>query len=181
MSKTKIINLLGGPGCGKSTFSGLIYAELKLKGKTVEYVQEFAKNLVWLKEFETLNNQHYVSQCQYKLLKSINDTNEIDYIVTDGSLLHGLYYNRYNTENLSNVEKTEKLILKYYSEFKNINIFLKRGKFEYEQAGRIQNLEEAREIDYALKKILDELKIEYIEMDSDKSKLPEILEYIINM
>ena len=48
MTKTTyIINLLGGPGCGKSTIAALIFAKLKLHEKkySVEYVQEYAKYL----------------------------------------------------------------------------------------------------------------------------------------
>jgi hypothetical protein len=39
----------------------LVFAELKILGHCTEYAPEYAKKLVWLKDWETLNNQHHVS------------------------------------------------------------------------------------------------------------------------
>jgi len=175
--KTYVINLIGGPGIGKTTISALVFAKLKMheKGFIVEYVQEFAKQLVWTKNFDILNNQYYVSQHQYKLLKQIN--NKVDFIVTDGPICQGLYYNMHNKDNTSNVEKTTKFILSSHNEFNNINIFLKRGSFEYEQQGRLQNEEESKEIDIILKHLLKQNNIQFEEFDNNVDK---IIEYIMN-
>ncbi|AYV76189.1 MAG: hypothetical protein Terrestrivirus5_11 [Terrestrivirus sp.] len=151
-TKTFIINLIAGPGCGKTTMCAQLFVKLKLLGFVVEYVQEHAKNLVWKKDFETLNNQYMVTKTQYDLLKQIDG--KVEFVVTDAFIGHGLYYNLYNKGNTSNVDKTEKFILKCYSEFNNINIFLERGNFGFEQAGRIQTEDESREIDVILKHLL---------------------------
>ena len=180
--KTYIINLIGGPGIGKSTLSALIYAKLKLHENkfVVEYVQEYAKHLVWTKNFDVLNNQYYVTQYQYKLLKQM-DT-EVDYIVTDGPICQGLYYNLHNKDNISNIDKTKKFMLDSHNEFNNINIFLKRGKFEYESQGRLQTEEEAKEIDVILKHLLKQNGIEFLEFEANSTEknVNEIIEYIIN-
>ena len=55
---TYIINLIGGPGIGKTTIASMLFANMKLQKKSVEFVQEYAKNLVWREEFDILNNQH---------------------------------------------------------------------------------------------------------------------------
>jgi len=183
MTKTTyIINLIGGPGIGKSTLSALIYAELKMHPNKyiVEYVQEYAKHLVWTKNFDVLNNQYYVTQYQYKLLKQMNG--EVDFIVTDGPLCQGLYYNVYNKDNISNVDKTEKFILQSHREFNNINIFLKRGSFEYEVQGRLQTEEESKEIDVILKHLLKQNNIEFKEFDVDSSgeNIKRIIGHIID-
>jgi hypothetical protein len=47
-----------------------------------------------MKDFETLNNQHYISTQQFKLFKSMIWT--VDYIITDGALFHWLFYNNLN-------------------------------------------------------------------------------------
>ena len=174
---TKVINVVSGPGAGKTTICSLLFANLKLNHHNAEYVQEFAKTLVWKQEFDILNNQHYVSQSQYKLVKSISGA--VDYIITDGSLLHGLYYNRFNDDNMSNVEKTEKSIIKWFNEFDNIVIFLERGEFEYEQAGRIQNYKTACNIDVELEKILNEKNIVYKKIVSDIKNIDDMIEYIM--
>ncbi|ARA71926.1 hypothetical protein BNJ_00086 [Kaumoebavirus] len=160
MRKTKIINIIGAPGCGKSTISGYLFSMLKIAGKSVEYAQEFAKTLVWKKEFDTLNNQMLVSKQQYELLRSM--TGSVDFIVTDGPIIHGIYYNRANPDNVCNVEKVDEYILNRFNEFDNINIFLEHNPdITYEQEGRIQTEKEAREVGKELKNILDSYKIPY--------------------
>ena len=45
--KTVVINLFGGPGCGKSTIAAELFAILKKQGYEVELVTEYAKDKVW--------------------------------------------------------------------------------------------------------------------------------------
>ena len=178
--KTYIINLIGGPGSGKSVLAALLFAKLKVhKNKyLVEYVQEYAKYLVWTKQFDILNNQHYVTQYQYKLLKQMDK--HVDFIVTDGPLIQGMYYNMHNKDNISNVEKTEQYMIDCHHEFNNINIFLNRGDYEYETQGRLQTEEESREIDVILKHLLKQKKIEFKVFDAgaDDENINKIIDYI---
>ncbi len=166
--QTYVINLIGGPGLGKTTMCAILFAELKLKGYNIEYVQEYAKHLVWTEQFEELNNQYHVSQQQYKLLSCIVGKTQI--IITDGPLLNALYYNRNNKDNICDISKTEKFILDSYSKFNNINLFLERGDFKYEQAGRIQNETESREIDTIMKHIFRQNDISYNSIKPDVCK-----------
>lgn len=177
--KTYIVNLINGPGGGKTTICALIFAKLKLKKYVVEYVQEYAKTLVWTKDFDTLNNQYYVSRTQYKLLKQING--HVDFIVTDGPLIQGIYYNLHNQDNISNIDKTQKFILQSHQEFNNINIFLMRGNFDYEKQGRLQTEDEAKEIDIILKHLLKQNNVSFVsfEANSDDENINKIIEYII--
>jgi thymidylate kinase len=177
--KKIIINLIGGPGSGKSIFSALLFAEMKMKKYKIEYVQEYAKELVWLKKYEYLKNQHHIALTAYNIFHNISQ--EVDIIITDGSLLHGLYYNRYEENNYSNVEKTEKAIMEYYNEFYNINIFIERNpKIEYEKAGRLQKEKEAKQIDILFEDILNEKDINYIKIVSDIKNKEKMLKYIEN-
>jgi tRNA uridine 5-carbamoylmethylation protein Kti12 len=174
--KTYIINLVGSPGSGKSLISALLYVELKKKRYTVEYVQELAKSLVWQKQFDILDDQRRVSMEQYKIFKSMQD--KVQFIITDGPLVHGIYYNTLPA-NVSNVEKTHNMILGNISEFNNINIFIERGDFPYEQEGRIQTLKESEVINDRLKTILDENSMTYHTFVSDTEKIQELVEYIL--
>lgn len=175
---TFIINLIGGPGCGKSTVAAALFVALKLKGFVVEYCLEFAKQLVWTKQFSRLDNQHYVTSKQYELFKQMN--NLVDFIITDGPLCYGLYYNLFNKNNTSDKDKTNKWINQCMGEFLNINIFLNRGCFAYEREGRIQTEQEAREIDVVLQHILKQNDIAFVQFDSgaDQENIGKIVEYI---
>lgn len=173
---TIIINFIGAPGSGKSLMSALLFAEMKLDGYLVENVQEFAKILVWKEEFEKLNDQIYVSRNQYELFKILHG--KVDYIVTCGSLVHGLYYNSYNKQNTNDIQYTETKINKYINEFDNIYIFIKRGDFEYIQQGRIHTLNQSLEIEKDLEKLLQEMNLNYIIVDSSKESIGKVMEYV---
>jgi hypothetical protein len=173
---TIVINLIGSPGVGKSVIAAMLFAELKMLGHTVEYVPEYVKSLVWKGDLETIKNQYYVSAQQYKLLKAVN--NKVDYIVTDGSLFLGLYYNRHWPDNVSDIEKTDTRIKEYLSEFENIYIFLKRGDFPYEREGRIHTEEESWKIEDDLEYLLQIEGINYKECISSKNDISDMLEYV---
>lgn len=159
-----------------TTMTFLLYAKMKIAGAVVEHVPEYAKKLVWAKKFSSLDNQYHVSTKQYENLKSVYGC--VQFVITDGSLLHGLYYNRNNPTNVSNVDLTHDKILEYYRDFNNINIYLTRGDFKYEQAGRIQTEDEAKQIDIDLRKILDDNGVEYRVFKSDESVVDEIVNHI---
>jgi adenylate kinase family enzyme len=177
MNKTFVINIIGAPGVGKTTISALLFAKLKLCGYVCEYVQEYAKKLVWIKDFDTLNNQYHVTKKQFELLKQING--HVDFIVTDGPLIHGIYYNKYNKDNISNVDKTEKYILDCFNKFNNINIVLDRINRKYETEGRIQSEDEAKDIDVVLKHLLKINNIKYKIYLAEENSIQNIIEFII--
>jgi hypothetical protein len=178
-NKSFVINLIAGPGAGKSVMASLIFATLKIKGHTCEYIQEYAKSLVWTKDFTTLNDQYYISNKQFNILNEVNGC--VDYIITDGSLYHGLYYNRFNKDNTSNIEKTEKFILNCCDKFNNINIFLDRANIEYENIGRTQTELQAKRIDIVLKHILEENNIPYhiFQTLNTINNLDDIIDFIL--
>lgn len=173
---TYVVNFIGGPGSGKTVNATLTFAQLKLLHCVAEYVNEYAKKLVWLGDFESLSNQYQVSLKQFRLLNVMNG--KVKYIVTDACLLHGLYYNKNYENNVSNVKKTEEKIWECYNKFKNINIFLVRGSWPYEQEGRYQTEHLAKKIDSELENILIDNKLEYMRYDPDKNTISNILDYI---
>jgi len=178
MKKRIVLNLIGGPGTGKSLYASYIFALLKMKGLNAEYVQEYAKELVWSKKTELLKNQHHISYYQYKMIKGASKY--VDIVVTDGSLIHSYYYNRHNKPNYSDITLTEDAIDTYVDKFENINIYLKRNnKYSYQTEGRYQTFDEALEIDCILLDIMEEKKLKYKVIEADMDNVDEMIEYIL--
>lgn len=168
---------MGSPGSGKTTMAALIFADLKMRGHLSELVQEYVKHLVWKGDIETIMNQYFVSKKQYELFKNVNG--KVDFIVTDGSLIHGLYYNQSHAGNVSNVEKTDKKIKEYINEFENVFVFLERGSWQYEKEGRIHTEEQSVVISNELKKLLNDLNVPYKCFASNKDSLSSIIDYVL--
>lgn len=60
-----VVNIFAGPGAGKSTLAAYFYYKMKMAGVKVELVTEYAKDLTWRKDWETLGNQNLVFNEQY--------------------------------------------------------------------------------------------------------------------
>lgn len=176
--RTRVVNLVAGPCAGKTVVSALLFAHLKKAGYLTEFAQEYAKDLVWQERFDELDNQYHVSTQQYRKFKSM--VGKVEFIVTDGSLIHGLYYNRHNPTNVCDVDKTEKKILEYHNEFENIVIFVERGNFPFEQAGRQQNEAESKSIDTEIKNILLRHNISYITFRNGVDSLETLANLIVS-
>ncbi len=162
---TKVINIIGGPGCDKSLFSSAIILNLNLRHKSVEQIPDYAKSLVWQKDFEALKNQYQVAQRQFEMLDLLDG--QVQYLVTECALLQVLYYNDTYSENICDVAKTRRQILNWYGHHDNINILVERGDKKYVQVGRFQNEEEARRIDSALRETLEREQIPFTSMPPD--------------
>lgn len=162
---TKIINLVGGPGTDKSLLSAVILLNLNLKGNLVEHIPDYAKSLVWQKDFSSLKNQYNIAQHQYKMLSLIDG--EVQYIITEGSFPQILYYNEYYKENICDIQKTRKMILDCYNEFENINVFVEREDKKYQNVGRYQTEEEAKQIDKLMKQTLIKENLQYVSLKAN--------------
>ncbi len=149
---TKVINIIGGPGCDKSLFSSAIILNLNLRHKSVEHIPDYAKSLVWQKDFESLKNQYQIAQRQFEMIDLLDG--QVQYLVTECALPQVLYYNENYADNICDIAKTKLHILEWYKQHDNLNILVERGDKKYSHTGRFQDEEQAREIDKALRKIL---------------------------
>ncbi len=149
---TKVINIIGGPGSDKSMVSAAILVNLHLRQKTVEQIPDFAKSLLWQKDFEALKNQYFIAQQQFRMLELLDG--QVQYLVTECSLPQLLYYNASYDENICDVAKTRLQILAWYKQHNNVNLVVERSERKYVQTGRFQDEEQARRIDHALRATL---------------------------
>jgi ABC-type dipeptide/oligopeptide/nickel transport system ATPase component len=160
MKKTLVINLIGGPGCGKSTTAAGIFYELKKNGVDCEMSLEFAKDKVWENSLQTLDDQIYVFGKQFHKLWRLNG--KVDVVITDSPLLLSSYYNKEESNYFDD------FVVEQYNRFDNLLFFIERTE-QYQENGRIQTEEESKEIDYVLKNIMDARGITYETVKCDNA------------
>lgn len=166
---TKVINIIGGPGCNKSLFSSAIILQLILHNKTVENIPDFAKSLVWQRDFEGLKNQYQIAQRQFDTLELLDG--QVQFLVTECSLPQILYYNEHYEENICDVAKTRAQILRWYKQNDNINVIVERGDRKYVHSGRMQDEDEAIKIDRGLRAGLTREGLPYTVLKPDISDI----------
>ncbi len=149
---TKVINIIGGPGCDKSLFSAAIVLNLNLRHKTVETIPDYAKSLVWQKDFDALKNQYQIAQRQFQMIELLDG--QVQFLVTECSLPQVMYYNEHYADNICDVGKTKSKILDWYNQHNNVNVLVGRGDKKYVHTGRFQNEDEAIKIDQGLRQML---------------------------
>lgn len=149
---TKVVNIIGGPGCDKSLFSSAIILNLSLRNKTVETIPDFAKSLVWQQDFEELKNQYRIAQRQFEMLQMLDG--QVQFLVAECSLPQLLYYNENYADNICDIAKTRTQILEWYKQHENINVMVERGDKRYVHSGRFQDEDQAIAVDRALRQIL---------------------------
>jgi hypothetical protein len=152
MYPTKVINIIGGPGCDKSLFTAAIILYLSLHNKTVEQIPDFARSLVWQKDYEALKNQYNIAQQQFRMLELLDG--QVQFLITECSLPQILYYNEHHPDNICDIQKTRTQILAWYKQHNNVNVMVERGEKKYIHTGRFQDEEQAREVDRGMRGIL---------------------------
>jgi nicotinamide riboside kinase len=166
MKETIVINLIGGPGSGKSTCASGIFYELKKLGINCELSLEFVKDKVWEESYKVLDDQLYVFGKQYHKLFRLKD--KVDVIITDSPLLISIHYNKISSQHFNN------LVVEQYHTFNNLMYFINRSE-TYQSEGRLQTKEESEMIDRDIKTILETYNIDYTEISCE-----DAVKYIVD-
>jgi hypothetical protein len=162
---TQVINIIGGPGCEKSLITSALILHLKLQDRTVEVIPDYAKSLVWQRNFEVLKNQYFIAQRQFEMLSLLDG--QVQYLITECSLPQVLYYNENYLDNICDIAKTRTQILAWHAQFNNTNILVERSERKYIHTGRFQDEEQARAIDRGMRELLDREDIPYTVLAPD--------------
>lgn len=166
--RTRIINLFGGPGCGKSTTAAELFGAMKRKGYSVELVTEFAKRLVWEERLTTLhNNQAYVHGKQLHYLDNV--VGKVDYVVTDSPTVLSAIY-----APIGYPQSFTAFVLDIFNRYDNFNIVLKREK-PYVPVGRTQTEDEAKKLDVKISDWLTFVNIPFTVIPGDEFAVRSIL------
>lgn len=179
---TKIINLFGGAGIGKSSIAGGLLHQLKKRHYSVDAPYEFPKVLAWDSNSEAIKDQLFVIGNQHRGIT--RSWGNVDYIIMDSPILLALVY-----KNLYNKAKDEYpsclygdgfdfMIANIHNYYDNVNIFIKRTHSDFEDIGRYQNLEESVMVDDKIKETLNELNVKYYEIQPDNNVITEILKLL---
>ena len=163
--ETKVINLFGNPGSGKSTIASYLFSELKSRNIETELVVDVAKEMVWDEDWNKLYNQILVFGKQLQNIDRLS--NKVEYIITDSPLL--LQIGFYKERNLLAPKQFKKLCIAYTKKYNNINIYLKPNKI-ISAVGRA-------EPDLNPMKYLSTIQFD---LKTDCTKKEEILEFILN-
>ena len=165
MYPTKVINIIGGPGCDKSLFSSAIILRLNLRHKSVENIPDYAKSLVWQQDFEALKNQYLIAKRQFEMLNLLDG--QVQFLITECSLPQILFYNEHYEDNICDIGKTRLQILQWYRQHNNVNVFVERGDKKYVHTGRFQDEEQAKQIDRGLRATLVREGLHYTALPPD--------------
>ena len=177
---SKLINLFGGPGIGKSSIASGITYKLKKKHIRVNNPYEFPKLLAWDKNNEAIKDQLYVLANQHRGIAQ--SYGKVDYIIIDSPIMFSLIYKTYyNTGYPAEFygEHFNQLIVDLHKKYDNINILLERtDKGKHNDDERYQTLQESLEIDKLCKRILDENNIPYHIVKVGKNTVKDILKLL---
>jgi nicotinamide riboside kinase len=175
--RTKVINLLGGSGLGKSTTAALLYGEMKNRGWSCELVREFVKEWAWEGRKPDSIGQSIIYGRQ--LEREALLYGKVDYVVTDSPLiLCSVYRSFYYGSDI-----ITPLVLKDLETLKEkgveqINFLLDRRK-PFRCDGRFEDEATARRVDDAVRLFLDYHRMPYVLLDCpDEKRVQRIVAYL---
>lgn len=138
------ICLFGGPGVGKSTSAAWLYSQLKMRHYQAEFVQEYVKTLAYEGRVPEGADQIWLLGKQTRR-EDVLLRNGVDVVVTDSPVLMSTCYaKKYGSMGWQHLMALSDEFDKVY---KPLNIFLDRMGKSYDQNGRYQDEEQAKELD----------------------------------
>lgn len=139
------INLIGGPGVGKSCNAQWLGAMLKFKHRNCELVQEYVKSWAYEGRKPYSYKQHKIFANQMDAEDTLL-ANGVDFIISDSPIyLAACYGSKFDVPGWETILIVAK---EFNRTFPGLNIFLERDKsLPYQPMGRFQTREEALEMD----------------------------------
>ena len=168
----KVINVIAGPGAGKSTLASGLYHQAKRRGWNVELVTEVAKDLVWEGRHCALSNQAYVFGRQVQRIHRLEG--QVDYVITDSPFLLSAIYAPQDYP-----AQWEQVVVELWKRYDNVVAFLERGPW-FDDRGRVHSLQQSLEIDQKIAVLLNKHNITYTQVSCGYSNPGEVLDSILS-
>jgi nicotinamide riboside kinase len=143
---TTIINLFGGPGCGKSTLAADVFVALKRANISVELVREYVKDWAWRGDKIGEWDQLYLIAKQLRRESCLYG--KVAYVITDSPIvLAGVYERLYQPESFVG-RNTIAAIQRRQLErgLRSVDLIVRREK-PYVAAGRYETADMAQHVD----------------------------------
>jgi hypothetical protein len=176
---SKLINLFGGPGIGKSGIAAGITYKLKKNHISCDQPYEFPKLLAWDNNHSAIQDQLYVLANQHRGIAECYG--KVDYIVIDSPILFSTIYHRYYTKGYP-AEMYGKvfhdMVIDLHRRYGSINILLERGVTIHNDDERFQNYKQSVEIDTLCKNVLDETRTPYHTVKVGDDSVKDIMKII---
>ncbi len=182
MKQTKIINLFGGPGCGKSTIASGIFYELKKKHFSVDIPYEFPKEVFWEQNLSQISDQLFILANQHRGI--VRAYGKVDFIILDSPiLLSPIYRDNYSNDYPANLydENFDEFVLNLFKKYDNMNFFLRRPSSDFQKEGRFQDSDGAQEIDAKIINLLTEKEIPFVRLPVNENTVDFITNYLIKV
>lgn len=155
MYKTKVINLYGGPGCGKSSVSAGTYFDFKTNKIRCELVREFVKD--WAYDGKKIERRHQIKLFAEQADREGCVYGKVEWVVTDSPLiLCEIYEKRYFGEATMTAGLYERWLELNKEVIEPLHIKIIRSK-EYDPVGRYETEVQAKEMDALITERVEEL------------------------
>jgi len=176
---SKLINLFGGPGIGKSSIAAGLTYKLKKKHISCNNPYEFPKKLAWEHNIPAIKDRLYVFANQHRGIAECYG--KVDYIIIDSPVLFSTIYHTYYTKGYPAEfygQPFHDLVVDLHTKYHNLPILLERADAVHNEGERFQDKEESIAIDRLCKEILDEHDIPYHTIKVGKHTVKKILKLI---
>lgn len=178
---SKIVNLFGGPGIGKSSIANGLTYKLKKKHISCDNPYEFPKVLAWDENHSAIKDQLYVLANQHRgIVKSFG---KVDYIILDSPIILSLVYKSIykGSEYPATLygDSFDKMVLDIHNQYDTLNILLKRTEGDFNQKERYQTIDESKMLDDEIEKTLVKNNIPYVTIEVGEDTVNNILKLLL--
>lgn len=170
------VNIFGGPSSGKTTTAAGLFHFMKLNHINVELIPEYAKSLLYSNRLEDMQDQQeYIFAKQNHMLHRLRE--KVEYAIVDSPTLLSYCYTTWNAHPWPARDAFKAFVWASFNTYNNLNIYLIRPD-EYQTEGRLQTLEQARQIDDNVVDSLRLLGVHHVTVKADEYTVDNIMELV---